>query len=154
MHYKLSDLLIGLLFIGLIIGTGFMQTQLKSDIQIYMLLFGLMTLGSLLAQTHIKTSIPFYILLGTMLYVSIFIMTNIILNLLSSNDVLLVDNNGARHLLIQRNAIWGVFAGIMLSPLIVFLYHKKIKRNKVLEISLTTIFIIITAIIYIKYQIL
>lgn len=154
MNYKLSDILIRLLFAGLIIGTGFMQTKLKNEPQIYMLLFGLLTLGSLFAKQPFKTSIPFYILLGTMLYINIFILTNQIVNIISPDDGWVVDTNGERHRVMQMNWIWGVLAGLVLSPLTIILYHKKIRRNKVLEISLTTIFIILTTIIYIKHEIL
>jgi len=154
MNYKFSDILIGLLFAGLIIGTGFMQIQLKNMPQIYMLLFGLLTLGSLFAKQTFKTSIPFYILLGTMLYINIFILTNLIVNAISPDDGWFVGTNGERHRVMQMNWIWGVLAGIFLSPLTIFMYHKKIQRNKILEISLTTIFIVLTSIIYIKYEIL
>jgi len=154
MNYKLSDILIGLLFSGLIIGTGFMQTQLKNEPQIYMLLFGLLTLGSLFARQPLKTSIPFYILLGTMLFINIYILTNQIVNAISPDDGWLVNTNGERLGIMRMNWIWGVLAGLVLTPLTIVLYHKKIRRNKVLEISLTSIFIILTAIIYIhlKYE--
>src|SRR5690554_4452737 len=147
MKYKFYDILTGLFFTGLIIGTGFMQTQLKNEPQIYMLLFGLLTLGSLFAKQPFKTSIPFYILLGTMLYINIFILTNFIVNTISPDDGWFVDNNGERHRVMQMNWIWGVLVGLVLSPLTIFIYHKIIKRNKVLEVSLTTVFIILTAII-------
>jgi hypothetical protein len=153
MNYKLSDTLIGLLFAGLIIGTGFMQTQLKNEAQICMLLFGALTLGSLVAKKPFKTSIPFYILLGTMLYINIFILTNYTVNRISPDDGWFVDNDGERHRVMQMNWIWGVLTGLVLSPLTIVLYHKKIKRNKLLEISLTSIFIILTAIIYTKHVI-
>jgi len=154
MNYKFPDILIGLLFAGLIIGTGFMQMQLKKEPQSYMLLFGLLTLGSLFTKQTFKTSIPFYILLGTMLYTNIFILTNLIVNTISPDDGWFVDTNGERHRVMQMNWIWGVLVGIVLSPLTIFLYHKKTQRNRVLEISLTTIFTILTSIIYIKYEIL
>jgi hypothetical protein len=154
MNYKLSDILIGLLFTGLIIGTGFMQTQLKNEPQIYMPLFGLLTLGSLFAKQPFKTSIPFYLLLGTMLYINIFILTNQNVNIISPDHGYVVHSNWERHRVMQMNWIWGVLAGLVLSPLTIVLYHKKIQRNKALEISFTTVFIILTAIIYIKHAIL
>ena len=154
MNYKLSDILIGLLFAGLIIGTGFMQTQLKNEPQIYMLLFGLLTLGSLFAKQTFKTSIPFYLLLGTMLYINIFILTNQIVNIISPDHGYVVDSNWERHRVMQMNWIWAVLTGLVLSPLTIILYHKKIQRNKALEISFTAIFTILTAIIYIKHAIL
>jgi len=153
MNYKLSDLFVGLIFAGLIIGTGFMQTQLKNEPQIYMLLFGFLTLGCLFAKQPFKTSIPFFILLGSMLYINIFILTTLIVNTFSPDDGWFIDGNGERHRVMQMNWIWGVLFGLIFSPLTIILYHKKIHRNKVLEIILTTIFIVVTAIIYIKYEI-
>jgi drug/metabolite transporter (DMT)-like permease len=152
MNYKLSDLFVGLIFAGLIIGTGFMQTHLKNEPQIYMLLFGFLTLGCLFAKQP-KTSIPFYILLGSMLYVNIFIFTNLIVNKINPYDGWFIESNGERHRVMQMNWIWGVLFGVIFSPLTTILYHKKLHRNKVLEVSLITIFIVVTAIIYIKYEI-
>ena len=154
MIYKLSDILIGLLFVGLIIGTGFMQTQLKNGPQIFMLLFGLFTLGSLFAKQPFKTPIPFYILLGVMLCINIFILTSLIVSTLMPDNGWVVDNNGERHRVMSMSWMWGVLAGLVISPVVVFLYHRKIQRNKILEISLTTVFIISTAIIYITHEIL
>ncbi len=154
MNYKFSDILIGLLFAGLIIGTGFMQAGLKNEPQVLMFLFGLLTLKSLFAKHSFKTSVPFYILLGSMLYINIFILTNLIVGTINPDDGWFVDNNGVRYRVMSMNWIWGVVAGIVLSPLTIILYHKKVKRNKILEISITIIFIVLTAIIYIKNEIL
>ena len=153
MNYKLSDLFVGLIFAGLIFGTGFMQTQLKNEPQINMLLFGFLILGSLFAKQPSKISIPFYILLGLMFYINIFIMTNLIVNKINPDDGWFDDSNGERHRVMQMNWVWGVLLGFIFSPLTIVLYHKKIHRNKVLEILLTTIFIVVTAIIYIKHKI-
>lgn len=154
MSYKLSDILIGITFAGLVIGTGFMQTDLKNEPQLFMLLFGLLTLTSLFAKQPFKTSIPFYILLGTMLYLNIFILTNLIVNAINPDDGWFIETNGERHRVMQMNWMWGVLTGLVLAPLTIVLYHKKIQRNKVLEISLTTVFIILTTIIYIKHELL
>jgi len=129
-----------------------MQTALKQEPQVYMLLFGLLTLGSLFAKQPFKTSIPFYILLGTMLFINIFILTGLIMDILSPDDGRFVDTNGEKHHVMQLDWVWGVLAALVLAPLTLMLYHKKIQRNKALEISLTTIFIIVTAIIYIRYE--
>ena len=154
MNYKLLDILVGLLFVGLLIGTAFTQTELKNESQVYMLLFGLLTFVSFFAKKPFKTSIPFYILLGIMLYTSILIITTQVVNLIRPNDGWFVESNGERHRVMQMNWMWGVLFGFVFSPVIIVLYHKKVQRNKTLEISLTAIFIILTAIIYIKQEIL
>jgi hypothetical protein len=154
MNIKPADLLTGLFFAGLIIGTGVMQTQLKNGVQVYMLLFGVVTLASLVAKQPFKTSIPFYILLGAMLYVNSFIMTNVLVDILNPDDGQFVDTTtGERHRVMQMNWVWGVLAGFVLTPLALIIYHKS-QRNKVLEISLTAIFILVTAIIYIINEVL
>ena len=153
MSYKISDILIGLVFAGLLIGTAFMQTDLKHEPQVFMLLFGLLTLGSLFVKKPFKTSIPFYVLLGTMFYINVFILTNLVVDTIHPDDGWIVANNGERHRIMQMNW-WGVLAGLVLSPLTIVLYHKKINRNRALEISLTTVFIVLTAIVYVKYEIL
>ena len=154
MSYKLSDILIGLMFAGLIIGTSYIQTELKNTPQVFMLLFGLFTLGSFFAKQPFKTSIPFYFLLGKLIYINIFQLTNLIVNSINPEDGWIVDNNGERYRVMQTNWIWGILAGFILSPLTIVLYHKTITRNKVLEFSLTTIYIILTTIIYIKHELL
>ena len=154
MSYKLSDILIGLIFAGLIIGTSYIQTELKNTPQVFMLLFGLFTLSSFFAKQPFKTSIPFYFLLGKLIYINIFQLTNLIVNSINPENGWIVDNNCERYRVMQTNWIWGILAGFILSPLTIVLYHKKITRNKVLEISLTTIYIILTAIIYIKHELL
>jgi len=129
-----------------------MQTELKNKPQVFMLLFGGLTLGSLLLKKPFHTAIPFYVLLGTMLYINVFIITNQLITLMNPDEGWFIDSNGERQRVMQMNWIWGVFTGLILSPLLVILYHKKINRNSLIEISMTTLFIISTAIIYIKHE--
>ncbi len=87
-----------------------------------------------------------------MLFINIFILTNQIVNIINPDDGMVKDNIGERNSVMQMNWVWSILAGLVLSPLIIVQYHKKIKRNKILEISLTTIFLILTAIVYIKHE--
>lgn len=153
MKYKLSDIIVGLLLVGLIIGTGFFQTQLKNQSQFFLLLLGLLTLGSLFAKRPFQTSILFYILLGIIFYINIFSLSNHIIDIINPNDGWVIDSSGEKQRVMQMNWKWANLLGLVLTPLLMVLYHKIIGKNKVLEISLTTIFIILTFIIYIKYEI-
>ncbi len=148
MHFKLSNILIILLFTSLIIGTAFMQTKLRDDPQVYMLLFGLLTWVSLFAKRTFLTSIPFYILLGVMLYMNIFMQTYQLSNFINPNDGWVVDSSGERQRVMQLNWVWCILAGLVLSPLIIILYHKKAQGNKVVEIAFVSVFVLVTAIIY------
>src|SRR5690606_41766248 len=108
MNLKLSHILTGLLFAGLIIGTGFMQTELKSTPQLFMLLFGLLTLGALVAKQPFKTSILFYILLEVMLVIRIFILTKLIVSTIMPEDDWVVDGKGERYGVMEMIWMWGV----------------------------------------------
>ena len=154
MNFKISDVLLGLVFIGLIIGTGSMQSHLKEGPQIFILLFGLIALASLLVKPSFFTSIPFYILLGIMIFINALLLTNFFVNLANPHAGWFTDNHGVKHRAMHMNWVWGVISGIISSILALFFYHKLIKRNRNLEISLITIFIVVTAIIYVKNEIL
>ena len=150
MKYKSIDSFIALLFIGLLICTGYTQFDLKKEPQIYMLLFGILTLVSLFAKPPFRTGLPFFILLGVMCYISIFVLNIEIMNIINPEDGWITDSNGEKQRVMRMNWIWGVFLGLLLSPILVTLYQRRIKRNTSLEIAFTTVFILVTAIIYIK----
>jgi hypothetical protein len=152
MSFKTSNIISGLFFFSLIIGAGFMQTQLKSSPQVFMLLFAIITLGSFFIKHQYKNSILFYILLGAMVYINIFNLTNYFVSTINPDNNIFVDYNGQKHQVMQMNWIWGVIVGCILSPLAIIFYDKKIQRNKLIEIIFTAVFIIMTAIIFIKYQ--
>ena len=154
MNYKLSYKIIAVLFAALLIGTGIMLTQLKNKPQVYLLLFGLLTLGSLIFTRPIKTSIPFYLLLGIMLYVNLFIVILLLVNVINPNDGLFIDSNGETQYVMAMNWIWGAFIGAILAPFAIYQYHKKVSRNKVLEIGLTSAFVLLTAILYFSNELL
>lgn len=131
-----------------------MQTNLKNKPQVYMLLFGIFTLWTLYTKLPFKTSLLFYVLLGTMLYINIVIIANLLANMINPNDGWHIDSGGTKHRIMQMNWIWGAAIGLILSPLSIIFYHKKVQRNKTLEIILTTIFILTTAFIYIRQELL
>lgn len=153
MNFKISDLIISITFICLLIGTNFMQTYLKNDPQIYMLLFGLITLTSFFAKNPFKTSIPFYILLSIIFFVNVNILTSIIVDIIYPNDGWIIDENGEQFRVMAMNWIWGIIIGFITTPLFIILYHKKINRNSVLEIGFTILFMNSTTLIYIIYEI-
>jgi hypothetical protein len=152
MSFKLSDILVGILFIGLIIGSGFIQTDLKKDAHLFTLCFGLMAFISLFSKPPFKSSLPFYMLLGLMIYFNILIFTGPIVNILNPDDGWVVDKSGERHRIMQMNWAWGALIGLIISPLTILFYHKFIRRNKYLEILFTATFVVVTGITYIKYQ--
>ena len=151
MTERKSNIIIGLLFAGLLIGTGIMQTHLKSKPQILMLIFGALTLASFIIKQKMISTWLFYILIGTMLYINYFMLTNLIIDLLNP-DRGWVEFEGERHRVMDMSWIWGVILGFLLSPLTIILYHKSKVRNRSIEIGITTLFLVITIVIYIVYE--
>jgi len=72
MARKFTNVIVGIVFIALLIGTGMTQTHLKNKPQIFMLALGLITLISFCSKQKVISSILFYIILTIMLYVNIF----------------------------------------------------------------------------------
>ena len=151
MTARKSNIYIGLLFAGLLFGTGIMQTHLKNNPQLFMLIFGALTLTSFITKQKIITTWLFYILIGTMLYINYFMLTNFIIDLINS-DRGWVEFEGERHRVMDTSWIWGVFLGFILTPLTIILYHRKKVRNRSIEITVTSLFLVITTAIYIVYE--
>lgn len=150
MGHRLLDVFVGIIFAGSLVGMGFMQTRLKDGPQLLLLAFGLLTVVSFYAKPPFRSSVPFYILLGAMLYTSIFLLVHLITNSIAPDTAWIIDAHGERRRVMGMNWIWGVLAGLILSPLMLILYHRKVRRNRILEISLTVVFILSTGIIYFK----
>lgn len=148
MNLKISDAFIGLVFIGLLIGTATLLPSFKSKLHIPILAFGLMTLASLFVRKPFKTSVPFYIFLAAMVYINIFILTNLFVDAINPEVGWIIDEKGERRRVMQMNWVWGVLSGLIISPLTILIYHKFVKRNRYLEISLTIIFIVMTTITF------
>lgn len=154
MPFKLSDIVIGLLFVGLVIGTAMMQVHLKSGPQLLMLVFGLIVLASLLAGKHFKTPVPFYLFIGAMVFTNAFMLTTHFANVMNPDSGWIVDSNGVRQRVMNMTWIWGVLSGLILTPLAILVYHKFIKRQPILEISTTVLFLVLTAMVYVQHEIL
>ena len=154
MPFKFSDIVIGILFIGLIIGTAMMQGHLKNGPQIIMLVFGLMTLASLFARKHFKTPVLFYLLIGAMVFTNVFMLTTNLANVMNPDSGWIIDSNGVRQRVMNMTWIWGVLSGLILTPFAIFAYHKFIEPKPVLEISITLVFLVVTTVIYVQNEIL
>ena len=151
MTERKSTIIIGLLFAGLLVGTGIMQTHLKNNPQLFMLIFGGLTLTSFITKQNIITTWLFYILIGTMLYINYFMLTNLIIDLVNP-DRGWVEFEGERHRVMDMSWIWGVILGFILSPLTIILYHREKVRNRSIEIGVTSLFLALTTVIYIVYE--
>lgn len=148
---NLKDIGIGIIFTILLIGMGFTQTGLKENPQKIMIGFGGILLILKIFREENLSTLMFYILIGILLYVAIFIGIGYIVHKLNP-DAGWIEINGERQRVMNMNWIWGVLGGIILSPIIIRKYHKSINRNKILELIFVAFFVIITTIIYVKYE--
>lgn len=145
-----SFLIVGFLFAILLCVMSFNLSGLKKEAQLALLILGILTLGSLLIKKPFAgRNIPFYILLGMMVCLVIYIITNSIVNLINPDDGWITLGKEKKKVM-SVNWIWGILFGVILSPIVVLYYHKRVNRIFLLEISLTGIFVFITSIILIK----
>ena len=154
MKKQLSNILIAIVFCGLLVGMGFTQTLLKSLPQLIMIFFGMLALGSLIIKRSFISSIPFYIVLGVMFYINIFLLASAAVDFIHPHQDWTTQNDGSIDRSPNLNWLGAIIVSFFLSPLSIVFYHKKIQRNKGLEIAFITLFIIVTLIIYIKFELL
>lgn len=144
MTIKIPDIIIGLVFIGLLIGSASVQPPLKEEPQIIMLLFGGLTLASFFTKAKAISTVLFYLFLGTLLFINYTILTIIIISKInpinSRPDILY--------------GFWSFLSALLLTPVTIIIYHQLQMRNRIIEIAGTALFILITTITYIKYELL
>lgn len=137
------NVIIGLIFAVLLIGTGIMQTHLKNEALIFMLIFGVLTFISFIIKQKSISTLLFYILTGAILYINYFMLTDLIIDLINPNRGW-VEFEGERHRVMDLSWIWGVIMGFIFSPLTLILYHRTKIRDRKIEIGATVVFLIIT----------
>ncbi len=81
-------------------------------------------------------------------------LTTHLANVINQDIGWIVDSNGVRQRVMNMTWILGVLSGLILAPLAVFIYHKFIKRQPILEISTTVLFLVLTAMVYVQNEIL
>ncbi len=144
MTIKIADLIIGFVFIGLLIGSATVQPPLKEEPQIIMLLFGGLTLASFFTKSRAISTVLFYLFIGILLFINYTVLTIIIITKI--NPV-----NSSPNVLY---GFWSFLLALFLSPFTIIIYHRLQMRNRIIEIAGTAIFILITTIVYMKYELL
>jgi|GEM_PF-1492766 uncharacterized membrane-anchored protein len=125
MNYKLSDILIGLLFTGLIIGTGFMQTQLKNEPQIYFIIFSGLTALLLFTKAKVIPGILYKLLIGLMFYFMFFVFCMFIFDLIAPERATGYLEDGRKVKFNDFTFLYAaVFIGLILSVFTVVIYTR------------------------------
>lgn len=151
MPNRTSDLLSGIVFLLLVLVTASEQTEVKEEPQIFMLLLGAGTLLFLLIGLKPASTILFYILLGVLLYVNYYLLTVWILDTIDPEPKW-IEVDGERHHVIKTGEIFfALVAPFFFSMFTVVLYHKKMRRNHTLEVAMTALFLLVTAVVYFSY---
>ena len=138
-----------LLFIFMNFGTGFMLSNLKTDVLVIMLVLGFLALSSILVKSF-TTSIIFYLFLAMMIFINVIFIKNVVIDNPNTFDIWSIYTDTEKISDIPNNIVWGVLIGLVLSPILVFFYHKKIHRNQYLEVAFTVIFIVVTILLFIS----
>jgi len=142
-----------IVFITALTGMGITQTHLKGMPQLVMMAFGVITLLFLIAKPPFRVRFFFYILLAFTLYFAYYMIVNAIANWINPNDgVIMVD--GVPRRVMQRNWLWGWCLGFILSAGSVWWYYRRKQKSKALELGFTILFLLITAVIYVIYELL
>lgn len=152
MPAKTSTLIIIALFTVSLFSTAIMQMHIKSNPRIIMLAFGVLTLIFLLGKQKFIASILFYILAGTMIFITCFLLTDWLIGIINPDRGWAV-SGAERHRTMDMSWIWSMLISLVFTPLTLHFYHKKKNNNRAMEIAVTVVFIIITAIIYVKREI-
>lgn len=150
---RIKDILLIILFLAMLVGTGMMQTHLKEKPQLGMMFLGAFTLVAFILKTKTVSTGLFYLLIGMLLFVNYFMITDWIIHFVNPNRNWVVVN-GIKHPTMDFSWIWGVIAGLILSPVTIVLYHKNNRRNQFIEIATTVLFLMVTISIYFRYEVL
>lgn len=146
---RFTNIATELLFIFMNFGTGFMLSNLKTDVLVIMLVLGFLALSSILVKSF-TTSIIFYLFLGMMIFINVIFVKNVVIDNPNSFDIWSIYTDSEKISDIPNNIVWGVLLGLVISPVLVFFYHKKIHRNQYLEVAFTVIFIVVTILLFLS----
>lgn len=145
MEKKSIYIIQGIIFIGLLFGTGVTQLQLKSLPLVIMLIIGILTTVSFFMRQKSLFNILFYILLWIMLFINFSMLTHLIVDLFNPGDGW-VQFQGESHRVMETNWVWGAMVGFALSSLSLILYHKTKMNNQTLEVLMIVALIAISVI--------
>jgi hypothetical protein len=85
-----------------------------------------------------------------MTFLTLMLLMDIILKFAFTDDGWVVDAHSRQRRAMQMNWIWGFVVGGILGPALALFYHKKIEKNRTLEISMVILFLVVTGTLYIR----
>src|SRR5436305_10652753 len=134
-------------FLCLLITTAASQIHIKPTPQIEFFIFVLSTLFAFLLRQYKVASVLFYILLFVTFYIGYFVSLNFIIDTLFPYRNISVIN-GQKYVVMDTWWIWTVPISIILSALTLRYYHKRIKRNYIIEAMFCILLLVIITTAY------
>ena len=129
----IKDSLIGLILLSLSAVLVYSQTHLKAAPQIILFVFGGLTVFFLFQFPKVGT-VFLYTLLGLAIIALTFVLMDIILDLLNPNRNVFVDLQGETYPVIDFSIFLAVPVGLSILPLFLWIYHKKLRPEKMIEV--------------------
>lgn len=143
-------LLKSLFFSGLLAGTWFVQTSLKTTPLLAMLAFSAFTLFSFFSK-QLNMALPlFLVLLSGMLFINFMLLTDGVMGVLYP-DKGWVEVDGEKQSVMDMSWIAGLIVSVVLTPITVWLYHYKSNRNIALEMICTLMFVFMTLAVFLIF---
>ena len=124
------------------------QIHLKAAPQIAFFVFGGLTAFFLFQFPKVGT-VFFYTLLGIAFIALTFVLVDIALDLINPNRNIFVDMQGATHPVMNFSIFLAVPVGLSILPLFLWLYHKKLRLNRLLEMYIAALFAIASALVFV-----
>lgn len=145
--FSYQDWGLAVIFTLLLIGMGTSQTHMKKNPQIILMGLGGILLLLKVAKENKVSSVLFYILLGVLCYDLIFMLTNHVAYTLNP-DAGWTEVDGKRYRVMNYTWVWGVIAGLILSPILLIIYRKSVQRNQLLEGIFVALFLMSSCLIF------
>lgn len=145
-HIKKIDFITGMIFTLLSIGTAISAAQLKTLPQIFLLILSFITLISFFSKNQALPTSLFYTLVLIMLYSNFFMLAAWLVDSIYPERGW-VEVDGKKRKVMDMSWVWCVLCGLFFSPISLFVYHKVKMRNRAVEIIVTTIFVVLMAMI-------
>lgn len=140
-----TDILIGLILLGLLAFSGSMQMGMKGEPLLVMLVFGVLTLLSLLMNLQIANRM-FMLLFGVILAMAYFVLTFM---LASSMTDPFVDSNGVVHATMPTGELFlGLLSSLILTPWTMLKFYKLQWHHRTIKIVIMALFCLMMAVIY------
>ncbi len=146
----IKDSIISLILLSLSAVLVYSQTHLKAAPQIILFVFGGLTV-ILLFKFPKAGTVFFYTLLGIAFIALTFLLMDIILDLINPNRNIFVDMQGESHPVMDFSIFLAVPVGLSILPLFLWLYHKKLRLNKILEMYIAALFTIASILVFVIF---